>query len=262
MTFGLRHLIAALVLHALLFAILLGGLQCSRKPVKPPVIRAVLLDPDRKEVAQQKRREEQRRQEERRQAELEKKQQQEEERRRLVEEQKRQEAVALKKKQEDEARRQQELAEQKKAEEQARRKKELAEQKEREDQAKRELQEQARIEEEMRREAMRRDLEREQNARAATERELKTAQWIDTLSRHIAKNWVRPSSTVTDFECQVRVQQLPDGQVTFARIVKSCGNSPLDKSVEDAVFRSSPLPRPTDPSIFDRDLVITFIPES
>jgi hypothetical protein len=34
----------------------------------------------------------------------------------------------------------------------------------------------------------------------------------------------------------------------------------LDQAVADAVQRSSPLPRPADPSVFDRDLTINFTP--
>jgi len=73
---------------------------------------------------------------------------------------------------------------------------------------------------------------------------------------------VRPPSAVGDFECRVRMQLLPDGTVTNARIEKSCGSPQLDRSVEDAVYRASPLPKPADPSVFDRDLTIRFVPES
>src|SRR6185503_16612496 len=102
--------------------------------------------------------------------------------------------------------------------------------------------------------------DREQNARAASEREVKQAQWADLLSRHIARNWVRPPSASEDFKCRLRLQLLPDGTVTNARIEQSCGSAQLDKSVEDAVYRASPLPKPEDPAIFDRDLTINFEP--
>ena len=80
MTFRLRHLLAALALHLALLALLAGGVQCSVKPVKPPVITGVLLDPSRQESARRKReeqrqaeaerkREEQRRAEQKKQAE-------------------------------------------------------------------------------------------------------------------------------------------------------------------------------------------------
>ena len=281
MTFNLRHLIAALVLHALLLFLLVGGLQCSKKPVRPPVIRAVLVDP--KEMPAQKRADEQKRAEQRRQAEAEKKRlaeaekkrlaeaekkQQDEARRKIEQEHQRRQAEAEKKRLADEAqrkkaedlRRQKELAEQKKAEEQARRKQEQEEQRERQEQAQREIQEKARMEEQIRREAIEREAAREADARAASERERKVAEWVDVLTRHIQRHWIRPAAAPADFKCYVRVQMLPDGTVTSARIDRTCGNSALDKSVEDAAYRSSPLPRPADPSVFDRDLNIEFIP--
>lgn len=275
MTFSLRHLAAALLLHVALFGLLVSGVQCARKPVRPPVIQAVLLDPDRKETAQQKRADEQRRAEQRRKAEAEKKRLEAEARRKVEQEQKQREADAQKKKLAEEAQRkkaeevqrkaaeaqrQKELAEQKKAEEQARRKQEQEEKREQQEQAQRELQEKARMEEELRKEEIRRDLEREQGARAASERERKTAEWAAVLERHVQRHWIRPGSASADFQCTVRVQLLPDGTVTTARIDRSCGNAQLDKSVEDAVYRASPVPRPADPSVFDRDLIINFIP--
>jgi len=275
MTFNLRHLLAALLLHALLIFLLVGGLQCSRKPVRPPVIQAVLLDPDRKETAAQKRADEQKRAEQRRQAELERKRlaeaekkRQEEARRKVEQEQQRRQAEAEKKrladeaqrKKAEEARRQKELAAQKKAEEEARRKQEQEEQREQQEQAQREIQEKARMEEALRQEELRRQADREAAVRAASERDRKLAEWADVLARHVQRHWIRPSAAAAGFECTVRVQMLPDGTVTSARIDRSCGSSALDKSVEDAVYRSSPLPRPADPAVFDRDLIITFIP--
>jgi colicin import membrane protein len=261
MTFRLRHVLAALILHALLFGLLIGGVQCSRKPERPPVIRAVLLDPSRQQVTQQKRREEQARQKAAEQERLRK--QQEQQKRREAQERQEAErqrlAAEAERKQKEEQQRKQELEKQQ-AEELARKKKEQEAQREREEQARREVQERARMEEAMREEAMRRQIEQEDRARALSEREQQQALWSDAISRHVARNWTRPSSVSADFQCTVRVQQLPDGTVVQARIVKSCGTAQLDKSVEDAVFRSSPLPRPQDPSVFERELIIDFIP--
>jgi colicin import membrane protein len=264
MTFRLRHLIAALMLHALLFGLLISGVQCTRKPVRPPVIQAVLLDPNRQEVAQQKRQDEQRKLEEKKrldeQRKLEEKQRREDEARRLAEEQKRKAAAEQQRQKLEETKRQKELAEKKKAEEQARKKQEQEEQRERADAAKREIQEKTRMEEQLRQEALRREVEREQQARASAERESMQSEWADVLGRHVQKYWNRPAAAPAAFDCTVRVQLLPDGTVTSAKIMKSCGTAPLDKSVEDAVLRSSPMPRPANPLAFDRDLIINFFP--
>ena len=58
----------------------------------------------------------------------------------------------------------------------------------------------------------------------------------------------------------VRVSQIPGGEVVQAEILSSSGNIAFDRSVEEAVLRSSPLPLPKFPSLFDRNIVITFEP--
>jgi colicin import membrane protein len=269
MSFKLRHLFAALLLHALLFTVLAGGLQCSKKPVRPPVIRAVLLDPDRKQVEQQrqqeqKRLEEQRRreQEQRRKLEQEQKQREAEQQKQREEEQQRKVAEQERQRKEAEVKKARELAEKKKAEEQARVRREQELQRERQEQAQRELQARAAMEQAMREEMIRREIEQEQQARASTERERQIALWAAALEAHIRKNWVRPPGSADRFECSVRVEMLPDGSVRpgSVRITSPCGSPVLNRSVEDAVYRSSPLPRPADPSVFVRDLNITFKP--
>lgn len=262
MTFRLRHLLAAVALHVLLLGLVAGGVQCSARPVHPPVITGVLLDPSRQDVAKRKR-EEQRRQA----AEAERKRR-EDEARRQAEQKKKAEAEARRTK-EAEALRQKQLAEkklaeqkaaeQKKAEETARRK-EAQERAEREAAARREAEERARVERALQDEAARREAELAARAQAEADRLEKVGEWAHALVRHVQANYRKPPSAPDDFSCQVRMQLLPDGTVTNAKIVRSCGNPLLDRAVEDAVHRSSPMPRPADPSVFDRDLTINFTP--
>lgn len=249
MTFRLPHLVAAVALHVLLLGLMISGVQCSGKTHRTPVINAVLLDPGRQEIAQQKRREQQRRDEEARRAE--------QQRQALAE-------ASAKKKKEDEARKARLAADQKKAAEQkkaadqkkAAEQKKVTEKQQAETQARLTAEERARLAAVMAAEETQRAADR-----AAGERDARLADWAIALNRHVEKNWVRPPST-GDFECRVRVQLLPDGTVTNAKIEKSCGSAQLDRSVEDAVYRASPLPKPSDPSVFDRDLTIRFVPES
>lgn len=236
MTVEPRHLAAAVLLHGIVLVVLAGGLQCSAKPHQPTVINAVLLDPSRQELARLKR---------------------------LAEERKRAEAAALKKQQEEEARRAKAAADRKAADRKAADKKaadlkaaEAARQK-REQAAAREREQTAQA---VREEEMRRALEQEANARAAGARQSKLDEWAAVLTRHVAENFKIPPGAPAEFQCKVSMQLLPDGTVTDARIVKSCGSPLLDQSVKDAVYRSSPMPRPGDPSVFTRDLTINFQP--
>jgi colicin import membrane protein len=259
MTFRLRHLLAALALHLVLLAVLAGGVQCSVKPVKPPVITGVLLDPSRQETAKRKR-------EEQRRAEAERKRREEEARRQAEQKQqaeakrKAQAEADAKKKKEAEALRLKQAAEKKAAEEAARRKREQAEKAEREAAVRRQAEERARVERVMQEEAARREAELAAQAEAEAGRLDKVAEWAYALVRHVQSNYRKPPGAPDDFACQLRMQLLPDGTVTNVRILKSCGDALLDRAVEDAVYRSSPMPRPADPSVFERDLTINFTP--
>jgi TonB family protein len=48
--------------------------------------------------------------------------------------------------------------------------------------------------------------------------------------------------------------------VLSVRIVESSGNVAFDRSVEQAVRSASPLPRPSDPALYDREIEFTFEP--
>jgi colicin import membrane protein len=56
------------------------------------------------------------------------------------------------------------------------------------------------------------------------------------------------------------VVQLPTGEVLSVKLRKSSGHKGYDEAVERAILKSSPLPRPEQPEIFDRELELTFRP--
>ena len=86
-------------------------------------------------------------------------------------------------------------------------------------------------------------------------------EYIAQIKDKIERNWLRPPGTALGLECIVRVSQIPGGEVVQAEIQTSSGDVAFDRSVEEAVLRSSPLPVPEDPSLFDRHIVIIFEPE-
>jgi colicin import membrane protein len=71
---------------------------------------------------------------------------------------------------------------------------------------------------------------------------------------------LRPLDSPQDFSCRVKVVQSPKGDVLDVQMIDSCGSALLDRSVENAVRKSSPLPPPPDPSVFDREINIKFRP--
>lgn len=274
MTFSLRHLLAALVLHGLLVALLAGGVQCTRKPTRPPVIQAVLLDPDRKtaqarQQEQKKRIEEQKRADQKRKLEEQarQKEKQDQQRKQAEAQQRQREEAARKqqaaadaqKKKAEDARKQKELADKKKAEDLARKKQEQEEARERQSEAQRELQNKALMEEQMRREDLDREAARREAAIAATERDKAVALWSEAVKRDVTRAWNRPPGAA-NFVCMVRIQQLPDGTVTNAKIIQNCGNPQLNSSVEEAVLRASPLPTISDRAYFMKEFSFEFTP--
>ncbi len=81
------------------------------------------------------------------------------------------------------------------------------------------------------------------------------------ITRKIEQNWVRPASAVPGLECVINVRQVPGGEVISASIESCNGDPAVQRSIEAAVFKASPLPEPEDPSLFERNLRITFKPE-
>ena len=87
------------------------------------------------------------------------------------------------------------------------------------------------------------------------------ARWKAQIEARIQRAWIKPPSAQDGFECIVRVTQVPGGEVTGVH-VDSCtgGDAALRESVENAVYRASPLPTPSNSALFDRNLILTFKP--
>lgn len=81
------------------------------------------------------------------------------------------------------------------------------------------------------------------------------------IMQQLRRNWIEPASVVADLECVVKVSQLPSGEVTAVSIGTCNGDDSVKRSIVAAVQKASPLPLPSNPSLFDRNLTITFRPE-
>jgi len=87
------------------------------------------------------------------------------------------------------------------------------------------------------------------------------ARYLYAIQQGIQRNWIRPPSARAGLECVVTVMQLPGGEVVGVTIGKCNGDATVQRSIEAAVFKASPLPEPENPALFDRNLRITFKPE-
>ena len=79
------------------------------------------------------------------------------------------------------------------------------------------------------------------------------------IERQVKRNWTRNTNHSDGLSCTVRVQLSDGGRVTSVRVIKSSGNDLFDRSAEDAVRKSSPLPVPDDPLIFQKFKTFGFI---
>ena len=106
--------------------------------------------------------------------------------------------------------------------------------------------------------------EQERAAKAARQRELNTllSQYIGAIQSKVQNRWRKPPGTdTTNAYCKVYVKQAVGGYIEEV-VVKQCsgGDEQFRKSVEEAVWKSDPLPAPPDDELFQRELIITFRP--
>lgn len=87
------------------------------------------------------------------------------------------------------------------------------------------------------------------------------AQYIAVIRQKVERNWVRPRSADAGLECVVHVTQIPGGEVVGVRMGQCNGDEVVVRSIEAAVYQSSPLPLPPEPELFERNLRFTFKPE-
>ena len=161
-----------------------------------------------------------------------------------------------------------EEAERRKREEEARRKREEEERLERQRaEAERKRQEEV---ERQRRENERRRREAEANLQSALNEEAELnslagspamAVYVTMIAQRIERYWAKPPSAQPGLECEVSVRQSPGGDVISVSVGRCNGDAAVKRSIESAVNRASPLPLPSDPRLFDRNLNILFKPE-
>jgi colicin import membrane protein len=87
------------------------------------------------------------------------------------------------------------------------------------------------------------------------------AEWLSLIRDRVTRAWIRPPSARPGVNCEVHVTQVPGGVVTGVQIGSCNGDAAVRESIEAAVYRASPLPSPSNPDAFDRNLTFTFHPD-
>jgi colicin import membrane protein len=217
----------------------------------------------------------------RKKKELEKKRKAEAERK--AAEAKRKKAEAAKRKKAEEEKRKKAAADKKRKEEE-RKKAEAEKKRKAEEEAKRKAEEKKRLEEEARKkaEAEKREAERQARLKAEAEQRQKEAElkaqlaaeekqrtlnrqkdkYRALITNKISRNWRQPANAGEKPECTVRIIQGPGGVILDVTFGKCPGTREYRLSVEAAVLKSDPLPKPEDPELFERNINLIFKPEN
>jgi len=87
------------------------------------------------------------------------------------------------------------------------------------------------------------------------------ADWADKIRARIRSNIILPPGIQGNPEAVFEIVLLPTREVLHVTLKKSSNNSALDNAIERAILKSSPLPKPDDPSVFDRRIQLTYRPK-
>jgi colicin import membrane protein len=94
----------------------------------------------------------------------------------------------------------------------------------------------------------------------ATSNKRGLADYASKIRGKVRGNIVLPPAIQGNPEAVFELSQLPTGEVLDVKLKRSSGNPALDTAIERAIRKSSPLPKPDDPSLFKRELEIKYKP--
>jgi colicin import membrane protein len=84
--------------------------------------------------------------------------------------------------------------------------------------------------------------------------------YVASLQNSITRAWLKPVSARPGVVCKIEVTQVRGGEVIKAKVTDCNGDAAVRQSIENAVYRASPLPEPTNPALFQRTITLVFKP--
>jgi len=85
--------------------------------------------------------------------------------------------------------------------------------------------------------------------------------YILAIRQKVERNWIKPAGSGKMPICEVHVVQLPGGIITKVDFGACAGSTTTYRaSIENAVYKAEPLPKPEDPELFERELNFFFNP--
>lgn len=102
-----------------------------------------------------------------------------------------------------------------------------------------------------------------QKQQTATRHAASTEKYRQLILQSIAQQWIIPPDMDKHLETKLLIQLAPGGMVLTVAIVKSSGNTVLDRSAQTAVYKASPLPVPKENNLFStfKQINLTVRPE-
>ena len=87
------------------------------------------------------------------------------------------------------------------------------------------------------------------------------ATWIEKVRLKIRSNINLTGGIPRNPEVVFEIALAPTGEVQSAKRIRSSGNAAWDDTVQRAILRSSPLPKPDNPAVFRSPLQLQFRPQ-
>ncbi|HEX9802599.1 MAG TPA: cell envelope integrity protein TolA [Gammaproteobacteria bacterium] len=84
-------------------------------------------------------------------------------------------------------------------------------------------------------------------------------QYVADIRNKVERSWRRETGS-RGSHCRVLIHQIPSGEVIDVRLNECDGDVAFQRSVEAAVRKASPLPLPSDPEVFEREIEFVFEP--
>lgn len=78
------------------------------------------------------------------------------------------------------------------------------------------------------------------------------------IKAKVTAQWFKPPGWQPQWKCNVRISQAADGTVLNVKILQCDGDQLFQRSVQQAIERASPLPLPSDMSLFSPSINFTF----
>ncbi|OYV28097.1 MAG: protein TolA, partial [Halothiobacillus sp. 20-54-6] len=78
------------------------------------------------------------------------------------------------------------------------------------------------------------------------------------IKNKVQAQWYKPPGWEPQWQCNVRISQASDGTVINVKVLQCDGDQLFQRSVQQAIERASPLPLPSDMSLFQSSINFTF----